>query len=465
MLALLLALQPRGGLLPLALATSPGTSSETPLPLPSPARGWQRADAAPVISLDGPAPVVAMNVSHGRNYFPAALSWAGSTLLLATNTESDDLHDSGMKGLISLSGNAGASWSAMPQPLALWQVDDCCLPLSGQNGGSEHLAFSYTLRRRSPTDYTNAYVHAEVLTSGSVGGSLRQTAVRNVSFRFGHSEFQPAGFHKMGCPQSPDTKRCDHGLAQPTQSFQWSNTGTIIRLVEGSLLTTAYGVYRRDQTSHPTPAANVSAAVFRSSTGGASWEWLRTAAGSSAAHPAHPDCVGASENHVERLADGSLLMVYRVANDTHVLCFTASKDGVEWSAGAPLRGGAVLNGSALPQRDPWGVAPRLMRLSCGLLALTTGRPGIMLWLATDPPTTWRPYNLAAHHNRLLPAARFTSNCSSFAAAHPKGGAEDCIIPTADVPGRGGAGSTTSYTGLTQAQPCNATHSSVLRIST
>ena len=221
-----------------------------------------------------------------------------------------------MQGLVSLSTD-GDSWAAMPQPLAPWQVEDCCLPLvSGGSAGSlEFLAFSYTLRRRSPADFTHAYVHAEVLTSSQHAPGLRQSHVRNVSFHFGHPRYQPAAYHKMGCPQSPDTKRCDHGLALPTQSFQFSGTGTILALGD-SLLSTAYGVYTRDQASSgPTPAANVSVAVFCSTTGGASWEWLSTAAGSSATSPAHPDCVGASENHAVRLADGSLLMVYRVADD------------------------------------------------------------------------------------------------------------------------------------------------------
>ena len=34
--------------------------------------------------------------------------------------------------------------------------------------------------------------------------------------------------------------------------------------------------------------------------------------------------------------------------------------------------------------------------------LSTGRPGLWLWVAEDPPTTWRPFNLAAHHNAAYP---------------------------------------------------------------
>jgi hypothetical protein len=294
----------------------------------------------------------------------------------------------------------------------------------------------------------------------------------------------------MGCPQSPDKKRCDHGLAQPNQSFMFSNTGTLLPLSGGGMLTTAYGVYRCDQapSPHPTPAINMSVAVFHSSSGGESWEWISTAAGRSALHPGQVGCEGASENHVAQLSNGSLLIIFRVPDDTHRLCHATSNDGrgLSWSAGTPLRGGAPLSidsGARTPlplphhraqhQRAPWGVAPRLLRLPNGLLALTTGRPGIMLWLAPDPEQekeeegggmVWRPFNLAAHHNRVLPLAqRFTSNCSSYSAAHPKGGGgkqPQCVLAGGcDLPGRAGSGSTTSYTGLTLAPAAAGVNSS------
>ena len=62
----------------------------------------------------------------------------------------------------------------------------------------------------------------------------------------------------------------------------------------------------------PAAAEDKIAWWFRSGTGGVSWEWAATAAGRSAAAPARPGCVGASENHAEQLRDGTLIMVYRV---------------------------------------------------------------------------------------------------------------------------------------------------------
>jgi hypothetical protein len=103
-----------------------------------------------------------------------------------------------------------------------------------------------------------------------------------------------------------------------------------------------------------------------------------------------------------------------VADDLHRLCFTTSTDGLGWTAGAPLRGGAPIiepTGVPLPQADPWGVAPRLLRLPNGLLALTTGRPGLMLWLAADPPSGEKDAELAQKLGQRRPfIAVFPPEC-------------------------------------------------------
>jgi hypothetical protein len=61
--------------------------------------------------------------------------------------------------------------------------------------------------------------------------------------------------------------------------------------------------------------------------------------------------------------------------------------------------------------------PRLTKLDAeGLLVLTTGRGGIMMWVADDPPTVWHPFSLAAAHNNLSsPALRY--GCGKMAAEY------------------------------------------------
>jgi hypothetical protein len=69
-------------------------------------------------------------------------------------------------------------------------------------------------------------------------------------------------------------------------------------------------------------------------------------------------------------------------------------------------------------------------LRSGRLALSTGRPGIYLYTAADPPTEWSRFNIAAAHNKLVVQRNLTFE--------------------SDVPG-GAVNGTTSYTGMAVAQ--------------
>jgi hypothetical protein len=84
---------------------------------------------------------------------------------------------------------------------------------------------------------------------------------------------------------------------------------------------------------------------------------------------------------------------------------------------------------------PIGVEPKLRVLNkSGRLVLSTGRPGIFLYVANDPPTTWSRFNIAAAHNQLV-----KDKTLKFAT---------------DIPGEGTNG-TTSYTGLAVSRAAGA----------
>ena len=54
------------------------------------------------------------------------------------------------------------------------------------------------------------------------------------------------------------------------------------------------------------------------------------------------------------------------------------------------------------------VEPSLKRLQNGVLALSTGRPGISLWLSTDERGAhWQSIDILAHHNQWAPDAGYT----------------------------------------------------------
>lgn len=206
-----------------------------------------------VTTITARPPVVALNASTPgtRAYFPATLSWAGQTLLLGVNTQSDNLHDKGMRGRTVASVDGGTDWQEIVQQLAPWQLEDCCLPVSKR----EYLSFSYDLRRQTTNDSSRAFVHAVVLQLAGAGPAdtaapvvVKQVAVRNVSFHFSDPLLQPAVHRAIGCPQSPDSL-CNKtsNLALPTETFAFQNTGNLVAAAHPHsskrLFTSIYGVY------------------------------------------------------------------------------------------------------------------------------------------------------------------------------------------------------------------------------
>lgn len=126
---------------------------------------------------------------------------------------------------------------------------------------------------------------------------------------------------------------------------------------------------------------------------GKTWRYRSTVAASDVAPDGRE---GPNESSVVRLETGELMCVMRVGR--------IGEDGR--NAYAPLaRAYSRDDGrtwSEIDRLPAAGVAPCLRRLSNGVLALTTGRPGIALWLSDDPRgTQWRSLDLLEHHNALL----------------------------------------------------------------
>jgi hypothetical protein len=157
--------------------------------------------------------------------------------------------------------------------------------------------------------------------------------------------------------------------------------------------------------------------LFESADGGLHWSPrgarpLATAA-SVAAGTGYASEEGANENDMAVLADGSLLVVFRVdggdgwPDHPHAPFMSVrSRDmGLTWDA---------------PQALPAGVLsarPRLLMLTPqGPLLLTGGRPHLQLWVSSDGTggaSTWEAYNIAREHNarQTDPALRY---CDAFA---------------------------------------------------
>ena len=86
---------------------------------------------------------------------------------------------------------------------------------------------------------------------------------------------------------------------------------------------------------------------------------------------------------------------------------------------------------------PWGVEPKIVKLPIsGRLVISTGRPGLFVWVANDPPEDgWTPFNLAAHHNAALNDSKWhfgsivppTSETTSYTGMVAVPGSDDVIV--------------------------------------
>ena len=121
--------------------------------------------------------------------------------------------------------------------------------------------------------------------------------------------------------------------------------------------------------------------------GGHHWRYLSLIAGSGAVPDAKE---GFDEPCLIRLTSGELMCVSRVGSGKdQKLARTYSSDGGKtWAK--------------LDRLPAYSVAPQICRLESGVLALVTGRPGLFLWLSTDPRgEEWQSFDLMAHHNSMV----------------------------------------------------------------
>ena len=167
-------------------------------------------------------------------------------------------------------------------------------------------------------------------------------------------------------------------------------SGNILPLNDGRLLATVYGQYAEDE--------ELTLRVFAVSSedGGFTWRYLSAVAGPEdvpdAAKKPRP-----SESNTVRLADGRLMCVYRVGSYLEYRKSYSADEGEAWTKPERMEG-------------VWSVEPQLVRLENGLILLSGGRPGLLLWACADGEgREWERVNLGEHHNALVPdeAVRFS----------------------------------------------------------
>ena len=149
--------------------------------------------------------------------------------------------------------------------------------------------------------------------------------------------------------------------------------------VDGRIITTAYVTYQGEE--------HYGVVALASEDEGRTWHYLSTVAGPEVAPESRE---GPDEASMVQLADGDLMCVIRVGSGTDQLLARAysSDGGKSWSE--------------VDRIPAFSVEPSLRRLENGVLTLSTGRPGIYLWLSTDPRgDSWESVDVIAHHNSVL----------------------------------------------------------------
>ena len=150
--------------------------------------------------------------------------------------------------------------------------------------------------------------------------------------------------------------------------------------VGGRLLATAYGLKQGDLQYR-----NM---ILASDDEGRTWNYLSTVADAS---DLPKGAEGPNEISMIQLADGDLMTVFRVGS------------GREWNlrrAYSHDQGQTWSKAEAIPA---FSVEPSLVRTANGTIVLSSGRPGIRLWISTDPRAEkWQDIDIVELHNRWAP---------------------------------------------------------------
>lgn len=296
---------------------------------------------------------VAENVGHG--WFPYLAQFPTGELLLTYSLASDSNENSFDVSGFQLSTDGGKHWSMrydmLPehQPMIYIQQADGAL-----------FALPAHLYADAPDDAHNFYAGALRFEAGGCRMVYEPQGVRLVDW--------PWTAKHMANPCRPDAMRVNLCF-----------DGSALQIGE-ELLATLYGTAAGDEFYQ--------VVVASSADGGRTWRYLATVAGPEIVPTTEPRGHGPAEPSLVRLANGELMCVMRMGGGAAFpLRRSYSRDdGRTWSTPDII--------------SPYSVEPSMKRLHNDVIALSTGRPGVFLWLSADVRgEKWQSIDLLAHHNQ------------------------------------------------------------------
>ena len=307
------------------------------------------------LSLSVCAPRAVAETSEGHCWYPDLLKFSTGELMLNYSLNADANTNQHNTQAVLLSQDAGVTW-------------DFAYDVNGfHNGGGE-------VRVSLPD---GRIVGVSTFLKPDPTGQCRRFAAHHWTYENGGRRYvvEPWAAKVEGLP-------ADVALWSSPSRTWWARINwfsDIVILDEGCWISTLSLRFEGDERE--------STVALQSDDEGRQWRYLSTVAGPDAVADASE---GFDEPCLVRLADGDLMCISRVGSGAdQKLARTYSGDGGQtWSP--------------VDQLPAYSVAPQLCRLDGGVLALSTGRPGVFLWFAADPRgENWQPLDVMAFHNSVL----------------------------------------------------------------